>query len=186
MAEQLFARGGFQGVTTREITEGADQRNASAVTYHFGTREGLLLALLARRGAPVDEARGRLRDELGDEPTVTDLVRCLVAPYATLLSQGEGRSYVRIVAQLRGRFAAWRLESDATTTRNLSRILDELEQRPAASPAVQRERVLALIMLLTGSVAERARRIDDGHEPELDHEAFTANLVGMCTALIEA
>ena len=42
-AERLFARGGVQGVTTREITEAAQQRNTSAVTYHFRSRQGLLL-----------------------------------------------------------------------------------------------------------------------------------------------
>ena len=38
-AERLFARGGVQGVTTRQITEAAEQRNASAVTYHFRSPE---------------------------------------------------------------------------------------------------------------------------------------------------
>lgn len=113
---------------------------------------------------------------------------CLVLPYADLLHADTGRSYVRIVAQLRGRFAAWRVESDAATTVHLAAILDELESRPTAPPAVRRERVVALIMLLTASVAERARRIDDGAgaDLELDHDAFTANLVDMCTAVLAA
>jgi AcrR family transcriptional regulator len=183
-AERLFARGGFQGVTSREITEAAEQRNASAVTYHFGTREGLLLEILRRRGGPVDEARGERRATLGDAPPTDALVRCLVAPYADLLHHEEGRSYVRIVAQLRGRFAAWRVASDAATTRHLAGILDELESRPDASPAVRRERVVGLIMLLTGTVAERARRIDDGVGNELAHDEFVDNLVAMCTALL--
>lgn len=176
----------MQGVTTREITEAAQQRNASAVSYHFGSRQGLLLELLARRGAPVDAERGRLRDRLGPDPGLRDLVACLVVPYAELLEAPEGRSYVRIVAQLRGRFAAWRVESDAATTRHLAQILDEIEARPSAPAAVRRERVVALIMLLTGSVAERARRIDDGAGNELDHAAFVANLVDMCTAVVSA
>jgi hypothetical protein len=107
-----------------------------------------------------------------------------VAPYADLLETDHGRSYLRIVAQLRGRFAVWRVESDPATTKHLARILDELESLPDASAPVQRERVIALIMLLTGAVAERARRIDDGTGNELDHDAFVDNLVHMCTALI--
>ncbi|MCB1040403.1 MAG: TetR family transcriptional regulator, partial [Acidimicrobiales bacterium] len=35
-AERLLARRGIEGVTTREIVEAAEQRNASAVSYHFG------------------------------------------------------------------------------------------------------------------------------------------------------
>ena len=185
-AERLFARGGVQGVTTREITEAAQQRNTSAVTYHFRSRQGLLLEILARRGGPVDEERGRLRSLLGDEPPVRELVACLVRPYADLLASEPGRSYLRIVAQLRGRFAAWRLESDAATTVHLAAILDETERGPSAPAAIRRERVLALIILLTGSAAERARRLDAGEPVELSHQAYVDNLIDLCTALVTA
>ena len=176
----------MQGVTTREITEAAGQRNVSAVSYHFRSRQGLLTEVLARRGNPVDRARGEWRDRLGARPEPRELVASLVVPYAALLHSDHGRSYVQIVAQLRGRFAAWRTESDPATTKHLARILDELEARPEASAPVRRERVVALIMLLTGAVAERARRIDDGAGNELDHEAFVDNLIDMGTALIVA
>ena len=185
-AERLFARGGVQGVTTREITEAAEQRNTSAVTYHFRSRQGLLLEILARRGGPVDDERGRLRALAGPEPPVRDLVACLVRPYTDLLVAEPGRSYLRIVAQLRGRFAAWRLVSDAATTVDLAAFLDEVERRPAVPPAIRRERVLALIILLTGSTAERARRLDAGDAVELSHEAYVENLIDLCTALVSA
>ncbi len=185
-AERLFARGGVQGVTTREITEAAEQRNTSAVSYHFRSRQGLLLEILARRGGPIDEERGRLRSLLGDTPDVRELVACLVRPYADLLDAEPGRSYLRIVAQLRGRFAAWRLESDAATTVHLAAVLDEIERRPAAPAAIRRERVLALIILLTGSTAERARRLDADEPVELDHGAYVDNLIDLCTALVSA
>ena len=126
------------------------------------------------------------RDELGEQPSLHDLVACLVVPYAAALADPGGRSYLRIVAQLRGRFAAWRVESDAATTRHLAAVLDRLETVPGAPPAVRRERVVALIMLLTATVAERARRIDDGTGNELDHAAFVADLVAMCSAILTA
>jgi AcrR family transcriptional regulator len=175
-----------EGVTTRQITEAARQRNTSAVSYHFGSRQGLLLELLARRGGPVDDERGRLLAGAGRAPDLADLVRCLVVPYAALLDDAGGRSYLRIVAQLRGRFAAWRVESDATTTRHLAVILDRIEAQAGGSAAGRRERVLGLIVLLTGSVAERARRIDDGLALDLDHGAFVADLSAMCAAVIAA
>jgi TetR/AcrR family transcriptional regulator, regulator of cefoperazone and chloramphenicol sensitivity len=185
-AERLFAHGGVQGVTTRQIVEAADQRNPSAVSYHFGSRQNLLLAILARRGGPVDEERGRLRERAGPRPDAPSLVRCLVVPYAALLDFEGGRAYVQIVAQLRGRFAAWRIESDAATTKHLAQILDEIEGSPDASAAVRRERVVALIMVLTGTVAERSRRIEDGTGNELSHEAFVENLITMCAAVVAA
>lgn len=113
-------------------------------------------------------------------------MHCLVTPYAELLHDPAGRSYLRIVAQLRGRFAAWRIESDAATTRHLAAVIDQIESRAAAPAAVRQERVHALIILLTGAVAERARRIDDGGADELDHDAFVANLTAMCAAVVRA
>ena len=41
-AERLFAEVGIWQVRVREIVAAAHQRNASAVTYHFGSRDGLL------------------------------------------------------------------------------------------------------------------------------------------------
>lgn len=132
----------------------------------------------------MDAERGRLRRELGDTPDLAELVSCLVVPYCAMLDTVRGRSYVRIVAQLRGRFAAWRVESDSATTAYLARVLDEIEQRPPISAALRRERVVALIMVMTATTAERARQIDEGGEPELDHDEFIANLIGMCAALV--
>jgi hypothetical protein len=103
-----------------------------------------------------------------------------------LLATAGGRAYVQIVAQLHGRFAAWRVESDATTSRHLAAILDRLEAIPDGPPAVRRARVLALIVVLTGTVAERARRIDEGSRHELDHEAFVTDLTTVGAAIVAA
>ncbi len=57
-AERLFARRGLYQVTVREITEAAEQRNVSALSYHFGSREGLLDAILVAPRRP-DRRRTR-------------------------------------------------------------------------------------------------------------------------------
>jgi AcrR family transcriptional regulator len=183
-AELLFARVGVQGATTRDIVAASGQRNASAVSYHFGSREGLLLSILARRGGPVDDRRGRCRAALGPTPSTRELVACLVRPYADLLESAGGRAYLRIVAQLRGRFAAWRVESDVATTKHLARILDELERRPAGSEAARRERLVGMIMLMTAATAERARVVDQGEVPDLGHEEFVETLGDMCASVL--
>lgn len=185
VAEERFARSGIAAVTTREIVEAAQQRNTSAVSYHFGSREGLLAAILARRGAPIDAERGVLRSRL-DPATPRDLIRCLVVPYAAALDEAGGRSYLRIVAQLRGRFAAWRIASDAATTAQLARILDEIEHSIEASPALRRERMVSMIMLMTSSTAERARLLDAGETPELSHDEYLDCLIDMCAAVASA
>jgi AcrR family transcriptional regulator len=62
-AGRLFARRGLWQPTVREITAAAGQRNVSALNYHFGSRDGLLAAILEHHGVPTDDAR-RVRLEV--------------------------------------------------------------------------------------------------------------------------
>jgi len=45
-AERLFAAHGLDGVSLRQITRDAGQRNSTALQYHFGSRDGLVRAVL--------------------------------------------------------------------------------------------------------------------------------------------
>src|ERR1700712_4314245 len=62
-AERLFADRGVGGVTMREIQDGAGQSNASVVAYHFGSKTGLVHALIEWRNAGLDERRTVLLEE---------------------------------------------------------------------------------------------------------------------------
>jgi len=48
-AERLFAERGIQGVSLREVVRAAGARNATAVHFHFRSKDGLLRAVVARR-----------------------------------------------------------------------------------------------------------------------------------------
>ena len=61
-AERLFADLGFDGASLRKITAKAGV-NLAAAHYHFGSKEGLLRAALARRIGPLNEERLKLLDE---------------------------------------------------------------------------------------------------------------------------
>jgi AcrR family transcriptional regulator len=186
-AERLFARHGLYQVTVREITEAAEQRNVSALNYHFGSREGLLDAILTRHGDPTDIARGEMLALVGRDASSRELVAALVVPYAGHLSRPDGRDYLRIVAQLSARFSSW---SDVApgTGPYLREILGILEERPAhVAPAVRRERVVELIMLMTVAMAERARAIESTRRsPELDEPTFVDNLTDVLVGVLEA
>jgi AcrR family transcriptional regulator len=185
-AERLFARRGLYQVTVREIVEAAGQRNVSALSYHFGSREGVIEAILIRHGDPTDIARGELLEKVGRDASTRDLVATLVIPYAAHLDRPEGRDYLRIVAQMTPRFATWR-DSAAGTGPRLIEILDILEQRPQhLSAALRRERVVELIMLMTVALAERARTIESGRALELDNPTFEANLTDVLVGILEA
>jgi AcrR family transcriptional regulator len=47
-AQHLFARRGVDAVPIRQINELAGQRNASALHYHFGSCQALLVAIVER------------------------------------------------------------------------------------------------------------------------------------------
>jgi AcrR family transcriptional regulator len=74
-AERLFAARGFRGVSLRELTAAA-RVNLAAVSYHFGSKEELLRAVLERRVAPVNAERLRRLDalEAGGAPVVVEAV----------------------------------------------------------------------------------------------------------------
>jgi TetR/AcrR family transcriptional regulator, regulator of cefoperazone and chloramphenicol sensitivity len=184
-AERLFARHGLYQVQLRQIVSAAGQRNASAISYHFGSREGLLDAILQRYGDPTDVERGVLLDRVGVDGSTRDLVAALVVPYASNLATPGGRNYLRIVAQLSSRFSSWRQAATGTGER-LVEILSILELRPALAPALQRERVVELIMLMTVAASERARIIEGKPAPEIDHATFTANLTDVLVGVLEA
>jgi AcrR family transcriptional regulator len=186
-AERLFATRGIYRTTTREILDSAGQRNVSALSYHFGSRAGVLREILVRHGNPLDEERGELFAGIGEDAGTRDLVTALLVPLARRLATPEGRDYLRIVAQMTEEFPGWRRETELTPP-NLRRILGLLEAGPpSVSPEVRRERVVLVIMLLTSAMAERARSIDaPGPPSELDEATFVANLTDVIVAALEA
>lgn len=62
-AEVLFAQHGYEGTSLRKITDEAGV-NIAGVNYHFGSKEGLLIEILDRVVAPLNEERLELLDEL--------------------------------------------------------------------------------------------------------------------------
>ena len=185
-AERLFARQGLYQVPTREIVQAAGQRNSSALNYHFGSRSGVLDAILSLHGDPTDIKRGELLALVGPEGSTRDLVAALVVPYAAHLATEEGRDYLRIVPQLSSRFSLWNQGSPGTG-KQLIAILSILEARPQSlSPEIRQERIVALIMLMTLAMSERARVLEQGPVANLDEPAFLSNLTDVLVGILEA
>lgn len=81
--EQLFATRGLE-VANREIVVSAGLHNQSAVTYHFGSRAGLIDAVRARHEAPIAQHRRHLISRLPDpeDRTTRQLVDAHIQPLA--------------------------------------------------------------------------------------------------------
>jgi TetR/AcrR family transcriptional regulator, regulator of cefoperazone and chloramphenicol sensitivity len=166
--EKLFARDGVHRVTVRELNELAGQRNASALHYHFGGREGLLRAIVEKHQTVVDADRARRLDALGPSPSRHELVGVVLAPLAERLRSPSGRDYLRIVPQL--------LHMDGFRPTALGRAMDQLgEHLPA-------HRLRSMLLAATTLLADRAGE----KRHALPHDEFVADLVAMATGMLEA
>jgi AcrR family transcriptional regulator len=103
-AERLFALRGIDAVSMRRICAEADQRNNTALQYHFGDKQNLIEAILAERMGATNERRHAMLERIrGDacEDDLYRLVEALVAPFThQLFDDDGGRYYVRFSAQL--------------------------------------------------------------------------------------
>src|SRR5262249_56411576 len=59
VAEELFATKGFNAVSGRDIAQAAGA-NPGSVTYHFTTKDGLLLEIYRRHCGPMNQRRAEL------------------------------------------------------------------------------------------------------------------------------
>jgi AcrR family transcriptional regulator len=100
-AERLFAERGIADVSLRQIAEAAGQRNPAVVQYHFGSKLGLLRAIVEFRVKPFNERRLELLAGLDADGRADDLrglVDASVRPLAEL--ESDDSHYVRFLAQL--------------------------------------------------------------------------------------
>jgi AcrR family transcriptional regulator len=106
VAERLFAERGIGFVSVRDITTEA-RANIAAISYHFGSKDGLLEAIVVERAAQLGKRRNELLDaiEASPEPDLRDLVAALVVPIAEMAADhdGGGRHWIRVRADLRGK-----------------------------------------------------------------------------------
>jgi AcrR family transcriptional regulator len=139
IAEQRFGEGGYEGTSLRAITVAA-AANIAAVNYHFGSKEALLRAAVARAMAPVNTERRRRLDELEakGQPTVEQLIRAFIEPGLDLILRRGERGPV--VARFIGRVAfdpsrrireLYSVEADPVETRYLVALQAAL---PGAAP----------------------------------------------------
>jgi AcrR family transcriptional regulator len=103
VAERLFARQGIAIVSLRQIVIAAGQGNLSAAHYHFGSREGLIRAVVERRMRTIDAIRHRRLDAIETAGRADDLQAIIGAAVETLAEVVRGTSwgpdYVRVLAQ---------------------------------------------------------------------------------------
>lgn len=193
-ATRGFAEHGVHTASLLEITRQAGQRNRGAVHYHFGSREGMLVAVLeqhiellaARERELLAVARGAPDDDLAS------VVAAFVRPAVELGDLGwEGRCYLVILAQL-VEDEPDSLHPDvvaALTRAGGYEAYGLLEERmPPMSDELRLERMSLVTTFILRAAADRARSGERPHpsRPQLDTEAFVRNLVAMSVGMLTA
>ncbi|MFE7107232.1 TetR/AcrR family transcriptional regulator [Streptomyces sp. NPDC057575] len=185
-AEEVFAAQGTDGAQLRDIVRLAGQNNPSAVQYHFGSRAGLLDAVMAGRQARTEQVLAPLLDELGKDCGVRELLAALIAAEASLLADDRGRRCLRISAQLTHEtgLRTGRLHPALDGTaygRLIGRMGDRLEELPGP---VRLERLDLALTLIGAALADRAHQRLDGIESLTGDELFLADLAETTTAFL--
>ncbi len=186
-ATREFAEHGVENASLLEITRQAGQRNRGAVHYHFGSRMGMLVAVLEQfvdfLAPREEEIRRQAEERPGD---LSAAVEALVRPAAELAETGwEGRCYVMIVGQLVQEGPFPDELRDVVARSGGYAVYDVIRSRmPEMSEALHNERVSLMAAFVMWSIAVRARTVERGGEIHLPVEQFVPNLVQMATAML--
>ena len=106
-AERLFAQRGFDAVSLRNIVEVA-KVNLAAVHYHFGSKQALVQAVIARRLRPINEERlaklAEARANARRQPLKLERVLdCLFRPLFRVQADPKaGPTFARLVGRVIG------------------------------------------------------------------------------------
>lgn len=99
-AEELVVERGLGATTLTDVQRRAGQANKSAARYHFGSRDGLLDAVLEARMTPVDRHRRELLEASADVPLGhAEIAAILVRPLAAQTLGQPGSRFARFLMQ---------------------------------------------------------------------------------------
>jgi AcrR family transcriptional regulator len=184
-AAKLFAERGVNNVSLAEIVRAAGQRNTSAIHYHFGSRDAVLLAILERH-VPVIRARRMellARAQVRDEPR--SAAEAMVRPVTEFAQRGwRERAYLQIGSELTSYLdraspsIQWLLRETAGHDA-LALLRDRC---PPIPPEIWNERSAIATAFLGRAAADRARHLESrprSGSDALPDEEFVENLIDM-------
>lgn len=191
--ERLFAERGIAGPSIRDLIAEAGVGNKSALHYHFGTRDGLVAAIVSSHGETL-----RMRRSQAFEPIVLDdasgsierLCAVVVGPYCEFLSDGESELCYLIVSSELLADPTRRYEdlqvlfNDSLLPRIVELMLDELD----LPDMLATERLVIGISQVIAAVAARARQqlFGEGVRDRTHLDVFVSNLIDMLLGAVTA
>ena len=195
VAERLFAEKGIEGVSLAEINRVARQRHSNACHYHFGSKDGLIQAILDKHVPAISARRNAMFDamEVAGAGTLGDIVRAFVRPVAAkLFDPNGGKDFIRFNAQLvarhtaasRGLGSPYNLPEIDRLTRKLKAAM---ASRSLPDGLVEGRLMMAAIMLFHGLADySRLRDAAPGTGDRADTERFIRDLETMIEGALTA
>lgn len=187
IAERLAATGGLGAMTLREVQLQSGQRNKSVVQYYFGSRDGLIGAVMEARMGPINARRLAVMGQLGPESSTRELVGAFVLPLAEATVLGEGSYWARFLLQgsfdptLRGLV---RRSFTASSFRHVrAALIARLHEVPVEARPHRVDRMVEFVLVSLAG-AEEARQLDRMGAGEASR--FVVDLIDMCCALLTA
>ncbi len=180
--ERLFAQYGIASVTLKEVAQAAGQRNNTAIQYHFGNKEGLLLAITLHRARVTEQRRAEMlarAAEAGRGFTVGDLVAAMVRPLADNLHRGD--YYLRFQSRLVEERGGFQNLGDEVS--GAMRAIPELLFRlcPAIPQPLMRHRFGNALISIVHALA-RYQRLDSEGVLEVPADVLVEDLIAVTSA----
>lgn len=187
--ERLFGERGIYGVTLKEINAAAGQRNESALHYHFGSRAGLVSAILKNRVAMIDDRRLEALEQLerrGGIYSVREVLIATLTPLFEAAAETSGVFHIRFAAQALAEPSGELLDLVfAQAPPGHERAAELLHHATGLDREVVNMRVRFMIESAFLSLASATHRIDPDRDPE-SWSRFVANIIDAEAGMLEA
>jgi AcrR family transcriptional regulator len=194
-AEELFSTNGFNAVSVRDIAQAAGA-NPGSVTYHFKTKDGLLLEIYRRHCGPMNRRRSELLAAARRVRDLQDRLEAIVRAYvlpafssgSDLAGGGARFTRLRAVMSAEGNEVAGRIIAqtfDDTSHAFIDAIHESLPHIPRTE-IVWRSHFLLGALYYTLVTPERVSRLSRGDGDGSDPASAIEQLVRATVASFQA
>src|SRR5579871_8244 len=194
-AEELFSTNGFNAVSVRDIAQAAGA-NPGSVTYHFKTKDGLLLEIYRRHCGPMNLRRSELLAAAQRVRDVNDRLEAIVRAYVLpafssgndLAGGGARFTRLRAVMSAEGNAVAGKIIAqtfDDTSHAFIDAICESVPHIPRTE-IVWRSHFLLGALYYTLVTPERVARLSRGEADGTDAASAIEQLVRATVASLRA
>src|SRR6201988_5292765 len=194
-AEELFSTNGFNAVSVRDIAQAAGA-NPGSVTYHFKTKDGLLLEIYRRHCGPMNRRRSELLDAAKRVRDLQDRLEAIVRAYvlpafssgSDLAGGGARFTRLRAVMSAEGNEVAGRISAEigqAPSHAFIDAIQESLPHIPRTE-IVWRSHFLLGALYYSLVTPERVSRLSRGEADGADAGHAIEELVRATVASLQA